>query len=54
MEDILTMVANFGFPIVVSVYLLVRIEGKLEKLTAAITDLAQVVGEMKVSSFAEP
>ena len=33
---------------------LVRIEGKLEKLTAAITDLAQVVGKMKVSSFVEP
>ncbi len=54
MEDILTMIANFGFPIVVSAYLLVRIEGKLEKLTAAITDLAQVVGGLKASSSTEP
>jgi len=50
MESILTLIANFGFPIVVSAYLLVRIEGKLEKLTAAITDLAQVVEELKVSA----
>ena len=54
MESILTMIANFGFPIVVSAYLLVRIEGKLEKLTAAITDLAKVVGELKVGAFVEP
>ena len=31
-----------------------RIEGKLKKLTAAITDLAKVVGGMKVGAFAEP
>jgi hypothetical protein len=54
MEDILTLIANFGFPIVVSAYLLVRIEGKLEKLTAAITDLAQVVGELKVGAMVDP
>ena len=54
MEEILTLIANFGFPIVVSAYLLVRIEGKLEKLTAAITDLAKVVAEMKVGTFAGP
>ena len=35
-------------------FLLVCIEGKLEKLTAAIRDLAQVVGALKVGSFAEP
>ncbi|MCX5975858.1 MAG: YvrJ family protein [Coprothermobacterota bacterium] len=54
MESILTLIANFGFPIVVSAYLLVRIEGKLEKLTAAITDLDQVVVALKVGAFAEP
>ena len=54
MEEILTMIANFGFPIVVSAYLLVRIEGKLEKLTAAITDLAKVVGALKVGSLLGP
>jgi hypothetical protein len=50
MQDVLTMIANFGFPIVVAVYLLVRIESRLEKLTVAITDLAKVVGEMKAST----
>jgi len=54
MEEILTMIANFGFPIAVSAYLLVRIEGKLEKLTAAITDLAKVVGGMKINALPEP
>lgn len=35
MEDILTMIANFGFPIVVSAYLLVRIEGNGPSADAA-------------------
>ncbi|MEM3063095.1 MAG: YvrJ family protein, partial [Nitrososphaerota archaeon] len=29
MEELLKAIANWGFPIVVSVYLLVRIEGKI-------------------------
>ncbi|MCX7795672.1 MAG: YvrJ family protein [bacterium] len=32
------MIITWGFPIVVSVYLLVRIEAKLESLESAITD----------------
>jgi len=43
MEDMLKLVGNFGFPIVVSAYLLVRIEGKLNQLSASITDLTKVV-----------
>ncbi|MCX5976670.1 MAG: YvrJ family protein [Coprothermobacterota bacterium] len=39
--------ANYGFPIVVASYLLVRVEGKLEKLTLAIADLARVVAELQ-------
>lgn len=43
MDQLLTYTANFGFPMVISVYLLVRIEGKLEQLTGSINDLAKVI-----------
>lgn len=43
MEQILTYIANYGFPAVISVYLLVRIEGKLEQLTGSINDLAKII-----------
>jgi len=47
MDEMLKLVSNFGFPIVVSAYLLVRIEGKLSELTISITELAKVVAVMK-------
>ncbi len=47
MEDFLRLVANFGFPIVVSAYLLFRVEGKLEKLTEVINELARIVEALK-------
>lgn len=47
MEDILNMVANFGFPIVLSIYLLVRVEGKLEKLTESINELSKVIASTR-------
>ena len=48
MEEILKFVGNFGFPIVVSAYLLVRIEGKLNELSSSITELAKAVAVLKV------
>jgi len=48
MEEMLRLVGNFGFPIVVSAYLLVRIEGKLNELSASITELAKAVAVLKV------
>jgi len=42
-DDIYATVANLGFPIAVSVYLLVRIEGKLERLTESILELSRVI-----------
>jgi hypothetical protein len=42
-EEILVPIANYGFPMVISVYLLVRVESKLDALTAAITRLGQVI-----------
>lgn len=43
MDQVLAYAANYGFPMVISVYLLVRIEGKLEQLTASINDLTKVI-----------
>jgi len=47
MEEILTQIANFGFPIVVSIYLLVRIEEKLNQLTESINELSRVIAGIK-------
>ncbi|MDW7673439.1 MAG: YvrJ family protein [Bacillota bacterium] len=43
MEELLIQIANYGFPMVISVYLLVRVETKLEALTTAILKLNQVM-----------
>ncbi|MBS4026147.1 MAG: YvrJ family protein [Clostridia bacterium] len=43
MEEILVPIANYGFPMVITIYLLVRVESKLEALTLAITRLGQVI-----------
>jgi len=40
MDELLKAIANWGFPIVVSVYLLVRIETKLDSLEEAIKELS--------------
>ena len=48
MEEILSSIANLGFPIVISVYLLVRIEGKLENLTVSICELASSIELLSV------
>jgi hypothetical protein len=47
MEQMLGLVANLGFPIVVSVYLLVRIENRMENLTESIHQLAEAVAALK-------
>lgn len=41
MDDIYTMIANLGFPIAISIYLLIRIEGKMQGLTDSINDLSK-------------
>ncbi len=44
-DQMLVLFGNYGFPMVVCAYLLVRIEGKLESLTSSIHQLAQAIGE---------
>jgi hypothetical protein len=43
MEQLLNFTANYGFPMVISIYLLVRIEGKLEQLSESIHQLSKVI-----------
>jgi hypothetical protein len=43
MEELVVLVGNFGFPVAVSVYLLIRLEGKLETLTESIHSLSQAL-----------
>lgn len=40
MEGLFEAAANVGFPMVVSIYLLTRIEGKMENLTVSINKLS--------------
>ena len=46
MEELITFIGNVGFPIAVTVYLLVRIEGKLEQLAASIHGLSQAISRV--------
>jgi hypothetical protein len=48
MDEMLQLIGNFGFPIVVSAYLLVRIEGKLNELSASITELAKAITVLEI------
>ncbi len=46
MEELVPIIANLGFPIVVSIYLLVRIEGKMDELTASVKELSSTIAKM--------
>ncbi|GEM_PF-260668 len=43
MEEILKAISNYGFPVVIATYLLIRIEGKIETLTESIRSLTQAI-----------
>ena len=43
MEELLSLIANVGFPIAVAVYLLIRFEAKLGELTRAISELRECI-----------
>ncbi|TDA68886.1 MAG: YvrJ family protein [Clostridia bacterium] len=43
MDTLWAQIGNWGFPMVVAVYLLVRIEKKLDDLTLAIGNLGQAL-----------
>lgn len=43
MEEIFKLVANYGFPVVISVYLLIRMEAKMESLAESIRALTGAI-----------
>ncbi len=43
MEEMVKLIGNLGFPAVVTGYLLVRIEGKLDLLTSSLTELTKAI-----------
>jgi len=47
MDEFINVISNIGFPMAISLYLLIRIEGKLENLTLSINDLSQTIKSMK-------
>jgi hypothetical protein len=46
MDALVELIGNVGFPIAISIYLLVRIEGKLESLAYSINTLANVLNNI--------
>lgn len=47
MNDIQSIIANLGFPIALSMYLLIRIEGKIQSLTDSINELSKNILNLK-------
>ena len=45
--EISNFIASVGFPITLSMYLLVRIEGKLQTLTDSINELSKTIINLK-------
>ena len=50
-ERLLSAAADYGFPMLVSSYLLVRMEGRIVKLSANIESLTRVLQERLVMQF---
>lgn len=46
LEELTPLVANLGFPIVVSLYLLIRVERKLDELKGCIKEVNRNITKM--------
>lgn len=44
--NLVNLIGNLGFPIAVSIYLLVRVESKMENLTFSINNLSGAINQM--------
>lgn len=47
MVEWISLLAEVGFPVVVTLYLLIRIEGKLESLSLSIGELTKTIVQLK-------
>ena len=50
-DRLLSAAADYGFPMLVSSYLLIRMEGRIEKLSANIENLTHVLQDRLVMQF---
>ena len=51
-SELQTLIASVGFPIALSMYLLVRIEGKLQTLSDSINELSKnIISEMIIIQY---
>ncbi|MCM3707901.1 YvrJ family protein [Cytobacillus firmus] len=41
--QIIGILGNFGFPVAIAIYLLIRFEKRIESLTTAITELQKII-----------
>ncbi|MGC8871034.1 MAG: YvrJ family protein [Brevinematia bacterium] len=46
-SEIVQIISNVGFPVVVALYLLVRVDKTIEKSTEALTELTKTIIELK-------
>lgn len=51
LERFMAATADYGFPMLVSAYLLLRMEGKMDKLNANIEALTKVLADKLVLQF---
>jgi hypothetical protein len=47
MGEWISLLADVGFPVVVTLYLLIRIEGKLESLNLSIAELTKTIIQLR-------
>lgn len=48
MDEILKNIIEYSYPVVVSIYLLVRMESKMEKLTESLFLLNESIKDLKI------
>lgn len=46
LEDLAPVIANLGFPIVVSLYLLLRVEKKLDEIGASMAEVVKAISKL--------
>ena len=46
LEDLAPIIANLGFPIVVALYLLMRVEKKLDELGSSLADIVKAISKL--------
>ena len=45
-QDFISIISNVGFPIFIAMFLLIRVENKIDKLIGAFVDLTDSINEL--------